>query len=76
MGEDELLAHFAALHRAVAARDALERRLQVSPDDAQLRALSLAACERELSHRSGLYRCLLRQGWTPPDAVVRHLLEA
>ncbi|HVM28018.1 MAG TPA: hypothetical protein VM433_10160 [Mycobacteriales bacterium] len=75
MGEGELLRRFAALHRAVADRDALERRLRVDPDDARLRELSLAACEQVLAHRSGLYRCLLRQGWTPPAPVVRHLLE-
>jgi hypothetical protein len=75
MGDDELLLRFAELERAVRDRDALERRLRDGGGDADLRELSLAACERVLSRRTGLYRCLIRQGWTPPAAVVRHLVE-
>jgi hypothetical protein len=75
MDEQELLSRFADLHRAVADRDALERRLRVHDGDPQLRALSLAACERVLQRRAALYRCLIRQGWNAPDDVVRHLLE-
>ena len=75
MAEQEMLLRFAALHRAVADRDGLERRLRVRDSDPELRRLSLAACERVVALRTELYRCLIRQGWRPPDGVVRHLLE-
>jgi hypothetical protein len=75
MGEDDLLLRFAELEHAVRDRDDLERRLRCTHGDADLRELSLAACERVLSRRTSLYRCLLRQGWTPPAGVVQHLLE-
>lgn len=75
MREDELLLRFAELQRAVRERDALEWRVRDAPDDEALQGLSLAACERVLARRTGLYRSLIRGGWTPPAAVVRHLLE-
>jgi hypothetical protein len=75
MGEDELLLRFAELQRAVHDRDDLERRVRTDHEDDDARELSLAACERVLARRTGLYRCLIRHGWTPPPAVVRHLLE-
>jgi hypothetical protein len=74
MGDQELLLRFDELQRAMHDRDVFERRLRERNDD-ELRELSLAACERVLSRRAGLYRCLIRRGWTPPAAVVRHLLE-
>ena len=75
MADDELLLRSAQLARAVRDRDALEEQLERSPDDPLVRRLSLAACERVLERRSALHRCLIRQGWTPPPGVVRHLLE-
>jgi hypothetical protein len=74
MGEDDLLRRFADLELAVRDRDALEQRLKDHHDD-EARELSLAACERVLAQRTGLYRCLIREGWTPAPPVVRHLLE-
>lgn len=70
----ELLSRFTALARAVEQRDALEQRLRTVGDDPNLRTLSLAACEQVLTRRAGLFRCLIRQGWTPPAPVVRDLL--
>jgi hypothetical protein len=77
MGCDELLSCFADLHSAVHERNALERRLRDMPGlraDDVIREQSLAACETVLVRRAALYRCLIRQGWTPPAAVVRDLL--
>jgi hypothetical protein len=74
MADDELLARFTALQHAVQERDDLERRLR-QEHDAQVTELSLSACEQVLARRTGLYRCLIRHGWTPPPSVVRSLLE-
>ena len=75
MGDDELVQRCAELQRAMRDRDEQERRLRRDLADAEARELSLAACERVLTRRTGLYRHLIRQGWTPPSSVVRHLLE-
>ena len=75
MADDELLRLFGELARALRDRDTLEQQLQRRPDDPLVRRLSLAACERVLDRRNALYRGLIRQGWTPPPSVVRHLLE-
>lgn len=75
MADDELLRLFAELARALRDRNTLEKQLQVHPDDPLLRRLSLAACDRVLLQRNALHRGLIRQGWTPPAGVVRHLLE-
>lgn len=75
MGEGELLQRFRELQQALRDRDELELRLHGHPDDARVRELSLAACERVLARRASLYRALIRDGWTPPEPVVRHLLE-
>ena len=75
MAEEELLRLFGELSRAVRDRDTLEEQLRRHPRDELVRRLSLAACERVLEQRNALHRCLIRQGWTPPSVVVRHLLE-
>ena len=75
MGDDELVLRCVELQRALRDRDEQERRLRADHDDEQARELSLAACERVLSRRTGLYRSLIREGWVPPPRVVRHLLE-
>ena len=75
MADEELLRLTAQLARAVRDRDTLEEQLESRPDDPLVRRLSLAACERVLQQRNALHRCLIRQGWTPPPSVVRHLLE-
>ncbi|HWH29369.1 MAG TPA: hypothetical protein VNU26_10465 [Mycobacteriales bacterium] len=75
MADDELVALFAELAGALRDRDTLEAQLQRDPDDPLVRRLSLAACDRVLDRRNALYRGLIRQGWTPPPSVVRHLLE-
>lgn len=73
--DSELLSRFTALARAVEQRDSLEEQLRsVGGDDRNLRTLSLAACEQVLARRAALYRCLIRQGWTPPAPVIRQLL--
>ncbi len=72
---DELLLRFTALERAVQARDSLERRLREHPRSAVTRTRSLVACEQVLRRRSALYRCLIRQGWDPPSAVLREMLD-
>lgn len=75
MQADELLERFRGLERAVARRDAVERRLREHPDSAVALRTSLWACEQVLRTRAGLYRCLIRQGWEPPTDVVRALLD-
>jgi len=75
MADDDLVVRCVELQRALRDRDEQERRLRADLADEQARELSLAACERVLSRRTGLYRWLIREGWTPPAAVVRHLLE-
>ena len=75
MREDELLGLVADLRAATAVRDAYEARLRDAPEDEDLRALSLAACEAVLASRAAVYRSLIRSGWRPPVQVERHMLE-
>jgi hypothetical protein len=73
--DDDLLLRFDELRSALRDRDLLEGRLREAGGDEAVRELSLTACERVLLRRVGLYRCLIRHGWTPPPPVVRQLLE-
>lgn len=75
MDAEQLLERFRALDRAVARRDAVERRLREHPGSAVALRTSLCACEQVLRARAGLYRCLIRQGWQPPGDVVRAMLD-
>lgn len=67
----ELLSCFWSLHAAIIKRDGLEERLRSGAADPALLDRSLAAAEGVLLARAGLYRHLMRSGWTPPDVVVR-----
>ena len=68
-----LLEHFRSLHEALLERDALEERLRAGEAHEDLLARSLTAAERVLEARSALYRCLMAQGWTPPETTARTL---
>jgi len=70
----DLLSHFWALHAALLKRDGLEARMRTGAADAEMFDRSLAAAEGVLAARSGLYRYLISQGWTPPDTTVRDLV--
>lgn len=67
----DLLSYFWALHAAIIRRDGLEERMRNGPADDELLTRSLAAAEGVLEARAALYRFLMRNGWTPPDAIVR-----
>ncbi|MCW2714513.1 MAG: hypothetical protein JWN88_1560 [Frankiales bacterium] len=70
----DLLSHFWALHAALLKRDGLEARMRTGAADEEMFDRSLAAAEGVLAARSGLYRYLISQGWTPPDTTVRDLV--
>jgi hypothetical protein len=69
----DLLGHFWVLHAAILKRDGLEARMRTGSADDELFDRSLAASEAVLAARSGLYRYLMAQGWTPPEATVKDL---
>ena len=69
----DLLSHFWAMHAALLKRDGLEARIRTGVADEEMFDRSLAAAEGVLAARSGLYRYLISQGWTPPDTTVRNL---
>lgn len=71
--DHELLGHFWTLHAAVIRRDGLEERMRSGQLDQDLLDRSLAAAEAVLEARAGLYRHLMKAGWTPPPAVVKDL---
>lgn len=75
MDGEELFQRCASLEHAVTCRDTLERRLREQPHSASVRLRSLTACEQVLRARTGLYRCLIREGWQPPPHVVRAMLD-
>ena len=70
----ELLTCFWSLHAAIIKRDGIEERLRSGPADEVLLDRSLAAAEGVLLARAGLYRHLMRSGWTPPSTVVKDLV--
>lgn len=69
----DLLGRFWVLHAAILKRDGLEARMRTGAADEELYERSLAASEAVLAARSALYRYLMSQGWTPPDATVKKL---
>lgn len=69
----ELLSHFWLLHAAILRRDGIESRLRTDAADEDLRGRSLSAAEGLLAARSGLFRYLMAQGWTPPESVLKAL---
>lgn len=70
-----LLSRFWALHAAVIRRDGIEARIRSgAPVDKELLDRSLAAAEGVIQARSGLFRHLMENGWTPPDTVVKDLV--
>lgn len=69
----DLLDHFWVLHAAILKRDGLEARMRSGAPDEELCDRSLAASEAVLAARSGLYRHLMSQGWTPPETTVKDL---
>ena len=70
-----LLTRFWALHAAVIRRDGLEERLRASGSPGRdLLERSLASAEAVVAARAALFRHLMAEGWTPPDAVVRDLV--
>ncbi len=68
-----LLGRFSSLREALLERDALEERMRSGEVHEDLFARSLTAAERVLEARSALYRCLMAQGWTPPETMARTL---
>jgi hypothetical protein len=71
--DPELLGCFWELHAAVVRRDGIEARLRAGQHDPELLTRSLPAAEAVIAARTALYRHLMQQGWTPPNAVVRDL---
>ena len=68
-----LLGHFCSLREALLERDALEERMRSGEAHEDLLARSLTAAEGVLQARSALYRCLMAQGWTPPETTAKTL---
>ena len=68
-----LLGHFWSLHEALVERDALEERMRSGEAHEDLLARSLTAAEGVLEARSALFRCLMAQGWTPPETTAKTL---
>ena len=68
-----LLGRFSSLREALLDRDAIEERMRGGEVHEDLFARSLTAAERVLEARSALYRCLMAQGWTPPEMTARTL---
>lgn len=71
--EEQLHSAVWAFHNAVQRRDGVESRLRRGELDAELYDRTLTAAEAVVQARIALYRLLIAEGWTPPDAVVRDL---
>ncbi len=71
--DQELLSRFWEFHAALVRRDGLEDRIRAGDLDPSLLERSLPAAEAVIAARSRMYRCLMRQGWSPPPSIVQDL---
>jgi hypothetical protein len=71
--EEELHSAIWALHDALQRRDGIEERLRAGDPDTRLYDRGLAASEQVVHARLGLYRVLMRQGWTPPKSLAEQV---